>query len=53
MIQEMIDRVNTLIDSIRNNESENLLDSPFHANNRLLVVCFQNQWKELNYVKSR
>jgi hypothetical protein len=27
--------------------------SPIHANDRLLVLCYQNQWHELNYVRSR
>lgn len=24
-----------------------------HRNERLLVLCYKNQWKELNYIKSR
>ena len=24
-----------------------------HKNERLLVLCYSNQWKELNYIKSR
>lgn len=24
-----------------------------HRNNRLLVLCYSNQWNELNYIKSR
>lgn len=24
-----------------------------HRNNRLLVLCYSNQWHELNYIKSR
>jgi hypothetical protein len=24
-----------------------------HRNNRLLVLCYNNQWKELKYVRSR
>ena len=27
--------------------------SSIHANDRLLVLCYQDQWKELNYIKSR
>ncbi len=27
--------------------------SPIHANNRLLVLCYSDQWKELTYVRSR
>lgn len=32
---------------------ENLIHSPIHANNRLLVICYDNQWKELKYVRKR
>jgi hypothetical protein len=24
-----------------------------HRNDRLLVLCYSNQWEELNYIKSR
>jgi len=24
-----------------------------HRNNRLLIVCYESQWKELEYVKTR
>jgi len=27
--------------------------TPFHSNDRLLVLCYRDQWKELSYVKSR
>lgn len=27
--------------------------APIHTNNRLLVLCYNNQWKELTYVRSR
>ena len=27
--------------------------TPFHSNDRLLVVCYHEQWKELKYVRSR
>lgn len=27
--------------------------SPIHANNRLLILCYSNQWNELTHVKSR
>lgn len=27
--------------------------SPIHANNRLLVLCYSNQWNELKYVRTR
>lgn len=27
--------------------------APIHANNRLLVLCYSNQWNELKYVRTR
>ena len=27
--------------------------SSIHANNRLLVICYSDQWNELKYIKSR
>jgi len=27
--------------------------TPFHRNDRLLVICYRPQWKELKYIKSR
>lgn len=27
--------------------------SKIHANNRLLVLCYREDWKELKYIKSR
>ena len=38
---------------VRPKDEVNLLDSPFHANNRLLVICYPDQWKELQYVRTR
>ena len=32
---------------------ENFKASPIHENNRLLVLCYKEQWKKLEYVKSR
>jgi hypothetical protein len=32
---------------------ENYEHSPIHQNNRLLVLCYNTQWNELTYVKSR
>jgi hypothetical protein len=26
---------------------------PIHRNERLLVICYKEQWKELKYIKSR
>ena len=31
----------------------NLRHSPIHTNNRLLILCFPDQWKELKYIRSR
>lgn len=38
---------------IRPKNAENYRASPIHANDRLLVVCYREQWNELNYVRSR
>jgi len=27
--------------------------TPFHRNDRLLVICYTEEWKELKYVRSR
>jgi hypothetical protein len=43
----------TIETKVKPKDNINLLDAPFHANNRLLVICYKNQWSELNYVKSR
>ena len=34
-------------------DEEDLKHSPFHRNKRLLVVCYKEQWKELNPVGYR
>ena len=43
----------TIETMVRPKDDTDLLDSPFHVNTRLLVLCYANQWKELNYIKSR
>ena len=43
----------TIESKIRPKDNINLLDAPFHANERLLVLCYKSQWNELTYVKSR
>jgi hypothetical protein len=43
----------TIESRIHPKDDVNLLDAPFHANNRLLVICYPNQWNELTYIKSR
>jgi len=32
---------------------EDVGHTPFHSNDRLLVLCYREQWNELKYVKSR
>jgi len=38
---------------VRPKDKENYECCPIHANDRGLVVCYPEQWKELEYVKSR
>jgi len=39
--------------NVRPKDSENLHACSLHTNERLLVLCYINQWKELEYVRSR
>lgn len=39
--------------SVMPKHHEDYAHTPFHKNDRLLVLCFREQWKELEYVKSR
>jgi hypothetical protein len=43
----------TIETRVRPKDNINLLHAPFHSNNRLLVICYENQWKDLKYIKSR
>lgn len=43
----------TIETKVRPKDNINLLDAPFHANNRLLVICYESDWKNLKYIKSR
>ena len=43
----------TIESSVRPKDQENYQASPIHANDRLLVLCYHSQWKELQYVRSR
>ena len=43
----------TIEHSVRPKDEINLECCPIHKNNRLLVVCYPDQWKELEYVTSR
>ena len=38
---------------VRPKDEVNLECCPIHKNERLLVICYPNQWKELKYIKSR
>jgi hypothetical protein len=39
--------------SVTPKDEVNYRAAPIHTNNRLLVLCYKNQWKELMYVRSR
>ena len=39
--------------SVRPKDEENYQCCSLHRNERLLVVCYHNQWKELEYIKER
>lgn len=39
--------------SVRPKDSTNYEHCSIHRNERLLVICYNNQWNQLNYVKSR
>ncbi len=43
----------TIETSVRPKDNVNYVASPIHANNRLLVICYKEQWENLTYVKSR
>ena len=43
----------TIETSVRPKAIEDYKESKIHANNRLLVVCYKEQWNELKYIKSR
>ena len=38
--------------SVRPKDDHNYYDCPIHRNERLLVLCFPDQWNELKYLKS-
>ena len=38
---------------VRPKDEVNLECCPIHRNERLLVICYHSQWKELQYIKSR
>lgn len=39
--------------NVRPKDTINYQDCSLHRNERLLVICYQNQWKELKYVRKR
>lgn len=43
----------TIEASVQPKTEENYHACSIHRNNRLLILCYHNQWKELTYVKSR
>jgi len=43
----------TIEHNVRPKNEVNLECCPIHTNERLLVVCYKDQWKQLEYVKSR
>jgi hypothetical protein len=38
---------------VKPKSEQSYYDSCIHANNRLLVLCYDRDWHELTYVKSR
>jgi hypothetical protein len=43
----------TIEAAVRPKNSINYRAAPIHANDRLLILCYSNQWNELKYVRSR
>lgn len=43
----------TIEQSVRPKTSENYQACSIHRNERVLVICYNNQWNELKYIKSR
>jgi len=39
--------------NVRPKDEVNYQCCPIHANERVLVVCYKEQWKQLEYIKSR
>jgi hypothetical protein len=39
--------------SVRPKDCDNYQACCLHRNERVLVLCYRNQWKELKYIKSR
>ena len=43
----------TIEANVRPKNYENYVACELHRNDRLLILCYTNQWNELTYVKSR
>ena len=43
----------TIERSVRPKDIENYKACSLHKNERVLVLCYRSQWKELKYIKSR
>jgi len=43
----------TIESAVRPKDEENYLACSIHKNERVLVICYKEQWSELEYVKSR
>jgi len=43
----------TIEHRVRPKDKLNYLACSIHANERLLVICYKEQWKQLEYIKSR
>jgi hypothetical protein len=43
----------TIEKSVRPKTCENYEACSIHRNERVLVICYSDQWKELEYIKSR
>ena len=43
----------TIEHSVRPKDEINLECCPIHRNERLLVICYHNQWNQLEYIQSR
>lgn len=39
--------------SVKPKDNQNYVDCRLHRNERLLVLCYHNQWNELTYIRSR
>jgi hypothetical protein len=38
---------------VREKDDMNYRDCSLHRNERLLILCYRSQWKELKYIKTR